>query len=295
MSVSSRSFDNEPADPSGDGGFIRLRLDISYDGTDFTGWAIQQGSELRTVQGEIEEALATVLRVPGPLRLTVAGRTDAGVHARGQVAHVDLPTALWKSTTAKDLLRRLNGRISNDVRIRSLRQAASGFDARFSPLARLYRYRICDDFENFDPLRRHDVVLVKGPLDIAAMNKAAAGLVGLRDFASFCRRREGATTIRTLMRCSFSRTDDGLVVATVEADAFCHSMVRSVVGALLDVGQGRRPVEWVEQMAIAGERTSAIQVAPAHGLTLESVTYPPDEDLPAQAERTRSRRRLEPS
>jgi tRNA pseudouridine38-40 synthase len=281
---------DEPATSQGVGGLIRVRLDLAYDGTDFTGWAIQEGSDLRTVQGEVEAALATVLRVDGPLRLTVAGRTDAGVHARGQVAHVDLPAELWNRTTPEDVLRRLNGILDDDVLIHAVAAAAPGFDARFSPLSRIYRYRLCDDLKKYDPLRRHDVVLVKGPLNVAQMNEAASLLVGLRDFASFCRKRERATTIRTLIRCSFSRTDDGLVVATVEADAFCHSMVRSIVGALLDVGQGRHEPAWITRTAEALERTAAIQVAPALGLTLEEIVYPPDEDLPAQAERTRRRR-----
>lgn len=281
---------DEPATSDEAGGLTRVRLDLSYDGTDFSGWAIQQGSQLRTVQGEIEAALATVLRVDEPLRLTVAGRTDAGVHARGQVAHVDLPAQVWRSINPDELVRHINGCLDQDVRIRSLAVAAPGFDARFSPLSRLYRYRLCDEARNVDPLRRHDVVLVKGPLNVAAMNEAGALLVGLRDFAAFCRRREGATTIRTLIRCSSCRTDDGLVVVTVEADAFCHSMVRSIVGALLDVGHGRHEPQWIHQVADAGERSSAIQVAPARGLTLEQVLYPPDADLPAQAELTRRRR-----
>jgi tRNA pseudouridine38-40 synthase len=187
-------------------------------------------------------------------------------------------------------VRRLNGVLPHDVRVREVSVAPPGFDARFSPLSRIYRYRICDRPEHLDPLHRHEVVVVSSPLRVAAMNEAAAPLVGLHDFGGFCRRREGATTIRTLLRLGFSRTDDGLVVGTIEADAFCHSMVRSLVGALVDVGQGRRDPAWLEACLRSGERVPAVHVAPAHGLTLEAVVFPDAQELAARATATRNPR-----
>ena len=277
---------------------LRVRLDLSYDGTDFAGWATQPG--LRTVQGTLEAALGTVLRCPPP-RLTVAGRTDAGVHARGQVAHLDLPDEVFGAVRGRlgldpgpALVRRLEGVLPPDVVVHRAAPAADGFDARFSALRRRYAYRIADDAALADPLRRHHVVRHRRPLDAGAMARAAAGLVGRHDFAAFCRARPDATTIRTLEVLDVARPDDGpdagLVVATVVADAFCHSMVRSLVGALLAVGEGRRDPTWPAGLLVGRERGGAAYVAPAHGLTLEEVAYPPDGELAARAAATRARR-----
>lgn len=254
-------------------GATRLRLDLSYDGTVFSGWASQRG--LRTVQGVLEDAVATLLRAPSP-RLTVAGRTDAGVHARGQVAHVDLPAQVADDPL---LLRRLNGLAPDDVRVRAVAPAPAGFDARFSALWRTYRYRVADGAALLDPLRRREVLAWPRPLDVDALQQAAAGLVGLHDFAAFCRRREGATTVRTLLACGWEREPDGLLVLTVQADAFCHSMVRSLVGALLAVGEGRRRPDWPGSLLTARNRASEVAVAPPHALVLEAVGYPPDAEL----------------
>lgn len=282
---------------------VRLRLDLSYDGTGFSGWARQPGR--RTVQGEIEQALGRILRLGEPPALTVAGRTDAGVHARGQVAHVDIPvgslTELVREALPEDaderlaaLVRRLSGVLSPDVRVHRVCVAPEGFDARFSALSRRYAYRVSDAPGGCDPLRRHEVVWHNRPLDPEAMNTAAARLLGEHDFAAFCKKREGATTIRELQRLRWACDDDGLLVATVVADAFCHSMVRALVGALLAVGDGRRPVEWPGQVLTAAVRDSGVHVAPAHGLCLEEVRYPPDEELAARAVATR-RVRTEPA
>jgi len=233
------------------------------------------------VQGVLEEALGTVLRLPAPAALTVAGRTDAGVHATGQVAHADL------AAVPDGLQRRLLGVLDPDVRVTAAGIAPPGFDARFSALSRAYRYRLTDAVP--DPLRRHDTVAHPRPLDAAAMAVAAAPLLGEHDFAAYCRRREGATTVRTLLRLDVRR-DGGLVLVDVEADAFCHNMVRALVGALVAVGEGRRPVEWPVAVLAAGARDPAVTVAPARGLTLVAVRYPPDEELAARAERTRRRR-----
>ena len=279
---------DEPVAPeTGGDGLVRVRLDLGYDGTDFSGWATQPGR--RTVQGVLEAALGTALRLDPAPRLTVAGRTDAGVHARGQVAHVDLDQAVWAGSV--DALQgRLAGLLPSDVRVRRLALAPAGFDARFSALSRRYAYRLDDSVGGPDPLRRHEVVHVRHRLDLDAMVAASLPLLGEHDFAAFCRSREGATTVRALLRLGWRRKDSGLVVADVEADAFCHSMVRALVGALLAVGAGRRGVDWPAQVLAAGVRDSAVTVAPAHGLTLEAVTYPPDAELAARAAATRRRR-----
>jgi tRNA pseudouridine38-40 synthase len=259
---------------------VRVRLDVSYEGTEFSGWAAQPGP--RTVQGVLEHALATVLRLPA-VRLTVAGRTDAGVHATGQVAHCDLPVL------PDGLLRRLSGVLPSDVRVRSLRVVPADFDARFAALWRRYEYRIGDAPGGVDPLRRRHVLAWPRPLDVAAMASAAGGLVGLHDFVAFCRRREGATTIRSLQRLTIERVEDD-ILATVVADAFCHSMVRSLVGALIAVGEGRRLVDWPATLLTRDRRADDVSVAPAHGLTLVEVGYPADDELAARAVTTRARR-----
>jgi tRNA pseudouridine38-40 synthase len=224
--------------------------------------------------------------------VTCAGRTDAGVHARGQVTHVDVPQEAHAvgPSSRPDLADRLAGVLPSDVRPRSVTPAPPGFDARFSALERRYAFRVSDERYGVDPLRRHDVLWHRRPLDLDAMNAAAEQLVGQRDFAAFCRRREGATTIRELRRLDWRRDAAGLAVATVVADAFCHSMVRSLVGTLLPVGDGRRPVGWPASLLAGLVRDPSLHVAPPHGLTLEAVTYPPDEEVAARAAATRRKR-----
>jgi tRNA pseudouridine38-40 synthase len=275
--------------PAGETALVRLRLDIGYDGSGFSGWARQPAQ--RTVQGVVEEALARVLRLDPPPDLTVAGRTDAGVHARGQVAHVAVPAAAYAGLEGT-LPRRLAGVLPPDVRVWRVSVAPEGFDARFSALTRRYAYRVCDEPMGLPPLRRHDTVWHPRPLDLDRMNAAAALLLGEHDFAAFCRRREGATTIRGLLRYEWAREEDHVAVATVEADAFCHSMVRALVGALLVVGDGRRPVEWPAEVLAAGVRDPGVNVAPAHGLSLEEIRYPGDEGLARRALETRRVRTL---
>lgn len=276
---------------------LRVRLDLAYDGTDFSGWAAQPGR--RTVEAELSSALATVLRSAEPVRLTVAGRTDAGVHAHGQVAHADIEPGAWAALPGRSdrppeaaAVTRLNGILPPDIVVRSASPAAPGFDARFSAAHRRYLYRLCDQPELLDPLRRRDTVVSKHPLDVRGLDAASRSLVGLRDFAAFCRRREGATTVRTLLEYSWRRLDDGTLAATVVADAFCHSMVRSLVGAVLPVGEGRRPAEWPTVVLTAGRRDPAVAVMPPHGLCLEEVVYPPDAELQARAEQARAVRTL---
>jgi tRNA pseudouridine38-40 synthase len=276
---------------------VRLRLDLAYDGAGFHGWARQVG--LRTVQGDLEAALDTVLRTTGSA-LTVAGRTDTGVHARAQVAHVDVDAEALATTAGRGdhgpeqaLLRRLNGVLEADVRVHRVTSAPPGFDARFSAVWRRYSYRVADHPAAVDPLTRGHVLAWPRRLDLDRMNEAAALLVGEHDFASFCKKREGATTIRTLLELSWTRVA-GVAEATVRADAFCHNMVRSLVGCLVAVGEGRQQPEWVRDVLAARARDSAVTVVQAHGLTLEEVGYPPDEDLAAQAERSRVVRTLAP-
>jgi len=277
---------------------VRLRLDLAYDGTDFAGWAVQQ--DQRTVQGVLEAALRTVLRLEEPVTTTCAGRTDAGVHARGQVCHVDIPRAAYDAVRGRDdetpasgLLRRLAGALPPDVRVRKVAEAPPGFDARFSAIWRRYAYRLCDDLRVADPLRRHEVLAVPRRLDVDRMNAASGHLLGEHDFAAFCRKRPGATTIRRLLELEWCRAEGGLVVGKVVADAFCHSMVRSLVGALLPVGTGQRDVDWPATVLASRTRHPAVTVVPPHGLTLEEVGYPPDDQLASRAAAAR-RLRLPP-
>jgi len=241
-----------------------------------------------------------VLRLPAPPSLVVAGRTDAGVHATGQVCHVDLPEDAWAALPGRSerepgaaLVARLRGVLAPDVVVRAAAPAPEGFDARFAALRRTYAYRLCDDPAGVPPLRRHDVLGVRAPsggLDVAAMDAAAALLLGLHDFAAYCRPRAGATTVRTLLDHRWARGQDGLVVGTVVADAFCHSMVRALVGAVLAVGQGRRDADWPRRVLAAASRDGGVHVVPPHGLVLEQVDYPPPSGLADRVARARSRR-----
>ena len=286
----------------------RVRIDLSYDGGGFSGWARQPGQ--RTVQQVLEDALSLVLRADSPeqlpVRLTVAGRTDAGVHARGQVAHADLPRAAWLDAEPV-ILRRLARLLPPDVRVRQIGVAPDGFDARFSALSRRYSYRVCDDVTGPEPLRRHDTLWSRREIEIGPMNEAARLLLGEHDFAAFCRRREGATTVRELLSLSWSRPELGVAgsgvagsrvagsrvaEATVIADSFCHSMVRALVGALLKVGEGSRPPSWPAQVLTARVRDSSVPVVPPHGLCLEEVCYPPPDQL---AQRALATRRVRPA
>ena len=264
----------------------RLRLDLAYDGTEFAGWARQPG--LRTVQGVVEAALARALRLPEPPSVTCAGRTDAGVHARGQVAHVDIARDVDPAADLPSLARSLRALLPDDAWLTHASIAPEGFDARFSALSRHYRYAVCDDPRAWDPLRRHEVVRHPRPLDLEAMNSAAEALLGEHDFAALCRPREGGSTIRTLLSLSWAREPSGLASMWVSADAFCHSMVRALVGLLLPVGDGRRPVSWAAEVVSRGVRDPRVTVMPPHGLVLEEVRYPADADLASRQAVTRA-------
>jgi tRNA pseudouridine38-40 synthase len=308
-----------------DGG-ARVRLDLAYDGTGFAGWAKQPG--LRTVQGALEDALAQLLaRTPPTPALVVAGRTDAGVHATGQVAHLDLtdeqvasldraprgraaasaaagdagaaepasepaPHVPSVERAAAALARRLNGVLGarSDVVVTACAPAPAGFDARFSATWRAYRYRIADASGPRDPLQRHRTVEIPVALDADALQEAADALLGLHDFAAYCRPREGASTIRTLQELTWTRAPDGALEAVVRADAFCHSMVRALVGACVAAASGRASVARLRELLEVRERTSEFSVLPARGLVLERVGYPADDELEARNAITRNKR-----
>ncbi len=263
----------------------RIRLDVAYDGTNFSGWAVQP--QRRTVAGELTAALEKVFQtVDG---LTVAGRTDAGVHATGQVCHVDLPAPLWAQRGGA-LIRRLAGMLPPDVRVLAARAVSRDFDARFSALWRRYEYRVTDAPQGANPLRRLDTLAWPRQLDLEALNAAAAGLAGEHDFVAFCRRKEMATTIREVTHLRWRRDPDSVLVATVQADAFCQQMVRSLVGAMLAVGEGRRPAGWPASLLERAERATDVPVVAPHGLTLVAVGYPEEGLYAARAEGTRQLR-----
>lgn len=278
--------------PARDPGLARLRyrMNVSYDGAKFSGWAIQPG--FRTVQGELELWISRILAVK-PVSLVCAGRTDAGVHARGQVAHFDVDSPI----DAPELTRRLRRVLPSDVVVGETRLAEPGFDARFAAIWRRYCYRLAD--RPLDPLLRSFVTRMRHPVDTELLNRAGERLLGLHDFAAFCRRREGSTSIRTLLQLRATRTEVGPLAGIIEvrvvADAFCHSMVRSLMGATTAVATGRQELSWLAPVANATTRNDHVLVMPAHGLTLEEVRYPADEALAARVRESRSRRDLPPA
>jgi tRNA pseudouridine38-40 synthase len=269
---------------------VRWRLDIAYDGTNFSGWAAQAGR--RTVQGELQNWITRILRLEEPAQLVCAGRTDAGVHASGQVAHLDLGSTVIIDDAA--LTRRLNKVLGGDCVVRRISAAPPGFDARFAAIWRRYVYRLSDGGVPPDPLYRNQITQVRDQVDLGRLNEEAATLIGLRDFGAFCRRRDGASTIRTLLELAARRVPSGpmagVIECTVRADAFCHAMVRSLVGALVAVATGQRDHEWLAAVTERGVRDSTITVMPATGLTLEEVGYPADHELAARAVEARALR-----
>lgn len=261
-------------------GFFRFRVDLSYDGTNFSGWGKQP--DRRTVQGEVEAALSQIF--DRPIDTTVAGRTDAGVHATGQVIHFDAPMKL------DEMIYRLNRILTDEIRIINFNEAPYGFHARFSALRRNYIYKILDGNQTLHPVLRTDVAPYYRKLNINLMNEAAETLLGENDFFSFCRFREKATTVRKLEKFDFHRNEDGVIVGEVSADAFCYSMVRGLVGAVVHVGEERFPVSWVREVLEKRERQSESLVFPAKGLTLVGVDYPEDAKLLERANLTMARR-----
>ncbi|HNP58785.1 MAG TPA: tRNA pseudouridine(38-40) synthase TruA [Gordonia sp. (in: high G+C Gram-positive bacteria)] len=276
----------DPATDDG-GGVCRLRLEIGYDGTDFSGWALQPGR--RTVAGVLTDTLTTVLREP--VRLTVAGRTDAGVHATGQIAHLDVARAALDTRSIhgdpSTLVRRLAKMLPDDVRVKAVTEVPIEFDARFSALRRHYVYRLADAPWGPEPVTARTTGAWPRPLDVEALNAASAALLGLHDFAAFCRPRPGSTTIRDLQAFDWHRADEGVLIGRVSADAFCWSMVRSLVGAVAVVAEGRRDVAWCAGLLDASGRSQQVPVAQARGLCLIGVDYPPPAEWAARNEVTR--------
>ena len=268
-------------------GFRRLRIDIAYDGTAFFGWATQP--DRRTIQDHVEQAIAQVSR--GEVQSIVAGRTDAGVHATGQVIHVDLPDSVFNDGLSYgDLRYRLNRILDEDVRVMEISDAPEGFHARFSALRRIYTYKILDANEVIPPLSRYDVAPWYRRLDAELMNKASTLVLGHHDFAAFCKFKEGGTTLRTLEKYQWHRDETGLLVAEVVADAFCYSMVRNLVGAVVCVADGRKEPSWMAELLANKERVSDSLVFPARGLSLTRVDYPSEQEMVDRAKLTIGKR-----
>lgn len=297
----------------------RVRIDFAYDGTPFAGWAKQPG--LITVQSVLEAALALIFRQP--TYTVVAGRTDAGVHALHQVIHIDVPTDRWNNlpgrtddTPERALRRKLRGALSRTlataekelgmpgrldgtlqraITISSCQAVPDTFDARFSALERSYRYLIEDnqDEQGSNPLYRHLAWHINKPLNLELMNSAAQNLLGLHDFLSFCKPREGSTTIRELRELTFTRREDGLVEAVIRADAFCHNMVRTLIASLVMVGEGTKDEAWLISRITEPVRDSQVRLAAPRGLALNSIVYPETADgYEAQSEKARNKRTL---
>jgi len=259
-------------------GAVRLRLVVAYDGKDFRGFASQPGQ--RTVAGELSRAISTFAGHP-LAHLVCAGRTDAGVHASGQVVHLDVAPGLDLGALQKAV----NSMLAPDIVVRCVDAAPEGFDARHSAKSRRYRYLVLESpFP--DPLLSGLVWTVKGPLDLRAMSAAADALVGEHDFRAFCRRAPGAdpgdkiTRVVLDARWSLEHPDEPeldsssrLLRFDVEALSFCHQMVRSIVGVLVDVGRGKRPASDVHWLLTSGDRSLACEPAPANGLCLVGVRY----------------------
>ena len=231
------------------------------------------------MQGELERVLGHL--VFEPVDVTCAGRTDAGVHARGQVAHLDVPDGV---TLTVD---RVNRALPDDIRLTSITDVGPDFDARFAALWRRYSYTVCDGI--LDPLERHRVLQWNATLDVDRMNDAARAFLGEHDFAGYCKQRDGATTIRRILALRWERSG-AQVVMHVQADAFCHSMVRSLVGAFLPVGDGRQSGQWAAIGLDALARQSGVTVMPPHPLVLEEVGYPPQDQWVQRQQQTRARR-----
>lgn len=274
----------------------RLRLDLAYDGTDFHGWARQGQQDIRTVQQVLEDALTLILRTP--VEVTVAGRTDAGVHAHHQVVHCDIPRASLQQRSIdgdpQRLVRRLAKLLDDDVRVRACTFAPAGFDARFSALRRHYEYRVTTAPAGALPTQRGCTATFNRPLDLGLLQAAADIFCGMHDFAALCKHREGATTIRELQYFEWedisTPAEPQLLRARLGADAFCWSMVRSLMGASFLIGSGKRPLSFASELLTQDTRNTSVPVAPAAGLALVGVDYPADAELAQRAAQTRARR-----
>ena len=273
MTTSEHTMRSAPvADPAP----VRLRVDLAYDGAPYHGLARQPG--LITVQSCVEDALEQILGTP--VRTTASGRTDRGVHARAQVLHGDVPAQALDGIEADDLTVALAAALPESIRIHAVRRVPPTFNARFSALARSYRFRLRD---GVDPrvhgrgVRRDesDVWGITELLDVPAMRRASQALLGEHDFAAFCRRAPGRTTVRRIDLLTLRRlgVGPGRIDIRLEGPAFCHQQVRSIVGCLVDVGRGRREERWIGDVLASLDRSLAAPVAPPHGLTLEAVRF----------------------
>lgn len=247
-------------------GFLRLKIDLAYDGTNYSGWAKQPN--LRTVQEEFETALSTITQYK--VETIVAGRTDAGVHATGQVIHVDVPETI----NLDELAFKLNRMLDEDIRINNVTVITEAFHARFSATRRHYTYKIIDGNKAVPPLNRFDITPWYRTLDVDLLNAASALLIGEHDFAAYCKFREGSTTLRNLVRFDWVRDSQGLLIAELAADSFCYSMVRNLVGAAVCVAEGRFGTDWIAATLENRERISDSLVFPSRGLTLRQIDYP---------------------
>ncbi len=285
---------SQPVSHSVDG-LTRFRMDFAYDGTDFTGFVKQP--KHRTVQGDLLAAMSIILgETTNDFGMRVAGRTDAGVHASNQVVHVDFSTEQLKRLgRSTNMVAKLNKMLPESIRVHRFEPAAPGFDARFSAIYRRYRYQISDDFAPKDPQQMRYVLNLTYALDPDAMNEAAQQLIGLGDFASFCKSREGATTIRDLKRIRVKRNSQNIIEIELKADAFCHNMVRSIVGALIAVGAGKATKADLKRTFERAKRVQTYKVVEPKGLTLIEIGYPVPSRLGYQAERSRARRTLDES
>ena len=248
-------------------GFSRLRIDLTYDGSDLSGWAKQPG--LRTVQEEVETALSTITR--SKAATIVAGRTDAGVHAKHQVFHVDLPADI----DIENLAFRLNQILKSDIRILSAMKAPEYFHARFGATSRRYQYKVIDGGQVTAPLDRYDSAEWFRSLDIDLMNQSCQSILGEHDFFTFCKHRQGMSTVKNLMKFDWHRDEKGVVIGVIEANSFGYNMVRNLVGAAVCVGEGRFEPSWLRKILDEKVRVSDSYVFPAKGLTLLSIQYPP--------------------
>ena len=257
-------IDAGPAPPT-----VRVRLTVAYDGTRFHGFAPNPG--VPTVGGTLAEALERVLR--HPVELTCAGRTDKGVHAHGQV--VDFVTR--EGTDLDGLVRAVNGLCGPAIAVREPVAVDEGFSSRFDARSRRYRYTIHNSPVP-DPFSERTAWHVRAPLDLHRLRLACDPLIGTHDFTSFCRRATGASgdelsLVRDVFDAHWEVVDDVTLRFWIEASSFCHQMVRSIVGTLVDVGAGKRAAGDLTAVLRARNRAAAGPVAPPHGLTLWSVTY----------------------
>jgi tRNA pseudouridine38-40 synthase len=258
---------------------LRLRIDLAYDGSPYAGFARQP--DQTTVQGTLEGALSRCLGQP--VRTTCAGRTDRGVHATAQVVHLDvdpstpvarrsLADVLAGQRISSELRRRVDGLVGPAITLWQVRRVPADFDARFSATGRGYRYRLVDA-ETVAPLERFDRWRVDGPLALAPMRAAASHLLGEHDFAAFCKRVPGRSSVRRVDRIAITRPVPGQIHVRLAGAAFCHNQVRSIVGCLVEVGRGRWEPDRVGEVLTARDRQLLARVAPPHGLTLERVSY----------------------